>query len=294
MSNLAEHYHNTIESLEDENERNDYILRALPFLQRYNAVDASQKADIFFEYLQACRPHENTLSDLLEKNVQRYSTPSNSSCPQCGEQNFRQDVARSEIVCIGCGFTEFHLTQTLGFAEEQELKKPSTYSYKRLNHFNEWLNQFQAREHCNQKAIENVIEEVRLEIRKQRIQLEKITNSKVRDILKKLRHSQYYENVAYITSIVSGKNPPTLSLELETRLRQMFSEVQAPFDRHAPSGRSNFLSYPYVLYKFCELLGEDRYLPFFPLLKSAEKLRSQDAIWKLICEDLNWEFIPTL
>jgi hypothetical protein len=49
-----------------------------------------------------------------------------------------------------------------------------------------------------------------------------------------------------------------------------------------------------VLYKFCELLGEDQYLQCFPLLKSKEKLYQQDSIWKLICSDLRWEFIPTI
>jgi hypothetical protein len=74
----------------------------------------------------------------------------------------------------------------------------------------------------------------------------------------------------------------------------MFNQVQAPFERHCPADRKNFLSYSYVLYKFCELLSEDEYLPCFPLLKSKEKLYKQDQIWKNICSDLKWEYIPTV
>ena len=55
-----------------------------------------------------------------------------------------------------------------------------------------------------------------------------------------------------------------------------------------------FLSYSYVLYKFCELLSEDKYLKYFPLLKSKEKLYQQDVIWKKMCETLMWEYIPTI
>lgn len=33
---------------------------------------------------------------------------------------------------------------------------------------------------------------------------------------------------------------------------------------------------------------------FFPLLKSNDKLYAQDQIWKKICRDLQWEFIPSL
>lgn len=44
----------------------------------------------------------------------------------------------------------------------------------------------------------------------------------------------------------------------------------------------------------CELLGEDEYLQYFPLLKSKEKLYQQDVIWRLITRQLRWEFIPTV
>ena len=82
--------------------------------------------------------------------------------------------------------------------------------------------------------------------------------------------------------------------ELEERLRIMFKDIQAPFKKHCPPERKNFLSYSYVLYKFCELLGEDEYLQYFPLLKSKEKLYNQDVLFKKICEELRWEFIPTI
>jgi hypothetical protein len=42
------------------------------------------------------------------------------------------------------------------------------------------------------------------------------------------------------------------------------------------------------------LLGEDKYLPLFPLLKDKEKRIEQDAIWKQICKELDWEFIHTV
>ena len=68
----------------------------------------------------------------------------------------------------------------------------------------------------------------------------------------------------------------------------MFKDIQAPFEKHCPPERKNFLSYSYVLYKFCELLGEDEYLEYFPLLKSKEKLYNQDVLFRKICEELRW------
>ena len=88
--------------------------------------------------------------------------------------------------------------------------------------------------------------------------------------------------------------PPKMNQALEDKLRMMFRDIQEPFNKHCPESRKNFLSYSYVLYKFCELLGEDDYLPCFPLLKSKEKLYQQDVIWRQICKELHWEFISTI
>jgi hypothetical protein len=84
-----------------------------------------------------------------------------------------------------------------------------------------------------------------------------------------------------------------MSREDEEKLRHMFREIQPSFKKHCPKGRRNFLSYGYVLYKFCELLEMDEYLAYFPLLKNRDKLYLQDKTWELICRDQSWQYIPT-
>ena len=42
-----------------------------------------------------------------------------------------------------------------------------------------------------------------------------------------------------------------------------------------------------------ELLDQTNYLEHIPMLKDREKLIEQDAIWKKICDELDWEFIAT-
>ena len=74
----------------------------------------------------------------------------------------------------------------------------------------------------------------------------------------------------------------------------MFKEIQIPFTNNCPENRKNFLSYSYVLHKFCELLELDHLLQYFSLLKSREKLQQQDSIWKKICNDLEWQYIPSI
>ena len=36
------------------------------------------------------------------------------------------------------------------------------------------------------------------------------------------------------------------------------------------------------------------FLPYFPMLKDPVKRIEQDEIWKKICKELHWEFVPTI
>ena len=170
-------------------------------------------------------------------------------------------------------------------SEKPSYKDPpremSYYAYKKINHLNEWLAQFQAKE--TTEISQAVLDQIRTELRKERIvDMSKLKPSKLKEVIKKLKLNRCYDHVAHI------------SREVEEKLRFMFKEIQFSFVKHCPKKRSNFLSYSFVLYKFCELLELDDYLPCFPLLKSREKLYMQDKIWQKICEDMNWEFIRTV
>jgi hypothetical protein len=233
----------------------------------------------------------------VEKENDKNEKPQNSDLMPCKNCNAKFSFILDEIVadriCKECGVTEYYPTEEVGFKEEQDMEKNIIYSYKRENHFNEWVSQFQAKESTN--VPEEVISLLRNEFKKQKIrELSEITHEKVKTLLKKLDKSKYYEHVPYIATMLNGIQPPTMPQSLEDRLRLMFHQIQKPFEKHKPEKRKNFLSYSYVLYKFCELLGEDNYLPCFPLLKSKEKLYAQDEIWKKICTELQWEYIKTV
>ena len=117
---------------------------------------------------------------------------------------------------------------------------------------------------------------------------------KMREILKRLNLNDHYEHAPHIIYKVTGIQPPKATREVEEKLRNMFRQMQAPFALYCPTNRSNFLNYSYTLYKCCELLELDDFLPCFPLLKSTQKLREQDEIWRNICNYLNWQFISSL
>ena len=170
-------------------------------------------------------------------------------------------------------------------------KEVCFYAYKRINHFKEILSQFQGKE--TTQIPNDVIENIKLQIKKERIELVEISNIKTKEILKKLGYNKYYEHIPFIKDKL-GIKPPIMSSELEETLCNLFIELQSPYSKFCPDDRVNFLNYYYTAYKLCELLGETHYLDHFPMLKDKEKRVEQDNIWKKICAELNWEFISTI
>jgi hypothetical protein len=197
------------------------------------------------------------------------------------------------MICSNCGYQELLLVEQNRPILKQNNKDTSHFSYKRINHFREWCNQVQGKESTD--IPNDVFEKILNEIKKEKIMdTKKITYSKMREILKRLRINKYYEHINYIINRINGIPTPQFSAELEEKLCSMFRDIQGPFLKHCPKDRKNFLSYSYVLYKFFQILGLNEYLKFFPLLKSREKLYIQDQIWKKICEELNYKIIPSL
>src|SRR5210317_649905 len=285
-----------------ESQMSDYIIACMPFLNQYSEeVDAEETTDNFFgaketKGLQKKDIYTDYLVDVEKENINRPVQRIAEVCTTCGDEgNIVHFPDTSELVCDRCGrVISVLISEELTYREEQETSsKVVSYSYKRENHFSEWLSQLQAQEMTT--IPDEVLDQLREEIKKLKItDVAEITQKRVRMLLKKLKLNKYYEHVRHITNTLTNVRPPRLSQVLEEKLRLMFKDIQAPFDKHCPKERKNFLSYSYVLYKFCELLSEDSYLQYFPLLKSKEKLFQQDQIWKKICHELRWQYIPTI
>jgi len=195
------------------------------------------------------------------------------------------------LICNTCSRNIPYLIENEKPSYKEPPKEVCFYAYKRINHFKEILAQFQGKE--TTQIPPEVIENIKLQIKKERIELEQITNQKTKEILKKLGFNKYYEHIPFIKDKL-GIKPPVMSPELEEILCNLFIELQSPYSKYCPDDRVNFLNYYYTAYKLCELLGETQYLQDFPMLKDREKRVEQDQIWRKICEELDWEFISTI
>jgi uncharacterized Zn finger protein (UPF0148 family) len=269
----------TINSCMDENTFVKYLVT-----NTSSDIGSQTKKQLFEEYA--------TRMKLKGMEVPEMKQVVTEHCENC---NIPREELSSEgvLVCPKCGSEEFMMVVSDFPSFRDPPKERNNYAYKKINHLNEILNQFQAKE--STIIPDEVMHEVIGEIKKRRIQnIAQMSEKEIRDILKKLNKSKYYEHAAHILSRLNGNPPPTITPEIEEKIRTMFQEIQAPFLLYCPDDRTNFLSYSYILFKFFELLELDEYKAYFPLLKSRDRLIAHDQIWKKICEYLRWEFVQSV
>lgn len=205
-------------------------------------------------------------------------------CDECKIEKIL-DMAESAYICPCCGDSEQVILD-----EDRQIKDYSPY--RRLNHFREWLNQFQAKQ--SPDIPEQVFIDIVRELNKNRItDLSTLNKKNMKLILKKLEYNSYYEHVAYIINKLNNLPPPKITRDMEKLFISMFFKIQEPWEMFKQANRKNFLSYSYVLHKFCELLELDHLLDCFPLHKDPDKIMENDQIWEKICKHLKWEYISS-
>lgn len=214
------------------------------------------------------------------------------TCAICITGTVKRDIKTSLLICETCGNAEQYMDcsyTNVGF-NDMDIEFQN-FSYRRINHFCEWLNATQAKESnsVDERVLEMVMSEL---IRMGKLDADQISLKDIRQALKHLKLQKFYENTPSIHSLLTGIPPPRFTQYQEKLLKTMFHQIQKPFAAVCPPNRKNFLSYSFCLYKFSELL-DLKYSHLFKLLKGKDKLARQDEIWKGICQQLGWKFYPT-
>jgi hypothetical protein len=278
-------------------EINYYDLTGDLLTEYYDIRDNNQPFEIknILEYLSPYNKNKksiNTKAYLFDKFCQRVEgirvnkDDGTNRIKYCNYCNIEKtlDLYDSSYICLECGDTEYIIID-----EDKQIKEYSPY--RRINHFKEWVNQLQAKE--TTEIPEEIYQTIINELNKYKnIDMSNITRVRMQDILKKLGYNKLYEHIPFIINKITGIMPPKIDRETEEKFIEMFTIIQDPWELFKPPNRKNFLSYPYVLYKFSELLEKDDLLKCFPMLQ-AQKLMEQDIIWYKFCKYLKWEFYST-
>jgi len=298
------------------------LLKKIKKLENMKKEYFLNNSDLIFEYFETKQniPNDNTKPKLVESffninketNEEKLKTNTIVNTYLCNvDENFLSidNYLYNKEQCVYCKVGEmipidyegimvcnkcFKHIACLFDQEKPSYKEPpkevSFYAYKRINHFREILAQFQAKE--TTQIPPKLIMDLKKQIAKERIELKDLSNEMTKTMLKKLGYNKYYEHIPYIKDKL-GIKPPVMPQDVEEKLCSLFLEIQRPYAMVCPDDRTNFLNYHYTIYKLCEILKQDKYLQYFPMLKDREKRIEQDEIWKQICKELGWKFIPT-
>jgi hypothetical protein len=286
-----------IDKIKSKEEENYYFINAVPILMKFECCDNNgQNTTLNHGFVTETVNHEKNkfLTEYLKEigRIDLIDLNSSKNCGcSCGSNNIIEDL--SFLICSDCGlvFSQDFSNNTLTYKETQETEYISVFYYKRMNHFQECLNQLQSKE--NTTIPPEIFEVVYEEMAKRRITSSELSIKHIRIFLKKNNKTKYTENSYSIFNRITGKKI-VIPMNIEEKLKKMFTDIQKPFETYkgtsGPKPRQNFLNYNYCFYKFFELLDMPEYLQYFPLLKDRNKLYEHDVIWEKICKDMNWEF----
>lgn len=297
----------------------EYLLSTSGILLKYMELDEKEKQNVFnkdtgdegdqnlfdiykkkieltHEYMQIVDPdYHISSSNIIDYDICKDDV----ICYKC---NVILEIDDGCYVCYSCGYCKIGIEQSNepSYKELQDYVYKPQFTYQKQTHLEDWLRRFQSKE--NRIIEQTILDKVIIEARKQRItDLNTLTEEKVKKFLKKLNLNEYYDNVIAIINRINGRPPFQLTVEIENKIKVMFQQIQEPFIKHKPSSRKNFLSYAYCLRQFFTILNLPEFAKYFPLLKSADKLRQQDEIFKKIVVDMveidksiNWVFHPTI
>ena len=114
--------------------------------------------------------------------------------------------------------------------------------------------------------------------------------------LRKLKLNKYVENILYIHHVLTGTPLPYIKREIEDKMVRLFKQLDRVFGlvrSKVPFSKTSFLNYYYVLFKLLDAMNQSELLYRVPLLKTSVRLKQHDALWRHICEELDWTFKPT-
>jgi len=293
----------TIQKIKNIKKRkNDYLLKNSKYIFEYfeskqninENVVSNNSVNTFFKLEPVVKDTKNNIIQKYLQNIgmeTELNTQQKDTCIYCLKGEIIPIEDEGLMLCNVCFKNIPYLVENEKPSYKEPPKEVSFYAYKKINHFKEILAQFQGKE--TTFISDEIIDNIRLQIKRERITLDQMTYGKTKEILKKLRYNKYYEHIAFIKNKL-GIPPLNISPDMEELLCNLFMELQAPYAKFCPDYRVNFLNYYYILFKLCELLGETTYLNEIPMLKDREKLIEQDDIWKKMCGVLNWDFKPTI
>lgn len=249
------------------------------------------------------------------------------NAPNCPGQCKNLVEAAGSCVCADCGYvyadTQFEGIDTNSGVTWNEIPKRRSGGYKPIGHLSEILGHFQGRR--TSRAPASIVETVTKFAHRYKYQDYQVTPDVVRMFLRRMqqdenvqfkyakerqgtkliRYTDYYKHAPEISERISHIPPPQMMEMQVERIMSIFPLVVAAYktsprflkrlaDRsNRKKEEPNMLNYSLSLYKICQLLGYEAFLPYIRLPKNTANIDDNDEMaWKHICSMYGWPYTP--
>lgn len=212
-----------------------------------------------------------------------YASP---KCSACGAPvHISKRTGMETCTAPSCAATVYRPTGFDIVHLEQQVH--NTYQYLLTVHMKSTLRRVQGKESAMvPKRVKDAVKE-RLEM--ERVDISQLTPKKVKEVLKKLDLSAWYNHRQKICAAIANKKPYQFTAEEEDIILAIFERLIEPYNLYRPKTDENFPYYRYALHKILQLLGyPDDVLRDFPILKSRKNHQRKEAIWAKMMNFRGW------
>jgi len=194
-----------INNIENGNFKLDYEMKTMDKIFEYfDDNPNTNKAQTYEDYLK-----------ILDPTCVINKTRASPKCQKCNNE-MSTNIPDGIIVCHNCGYTTPALIEDNKQSyNDGIIQQDNTYfSYKKITHFRECLEQCQGKERTDIPKI--VFEKIILKLKEERItNYSKLNVDKIKEILKELVLNRYYEHAPYILTKLTGKSPVNIPQDVE-------------------------------------------------------------------------------
>jgi hypothetical protein len=208
------------------------------------------------------------------------------------------DIQSDVYVCALCCF-EQTTTQVSdhNFYNGGSSNATNTCRYTKETHFIHCLDCFSGNV-GSEKITDTIMARIMSWMYMNKLHVNSINLTHVVRALIELGHRELKQHRVIILARITGIAPVSFSPEQRSQLIDMFRKVSRAFDELLMEGyfpdRVNFLSYPYVIHKFLEMLTwGQKFKASFGVLSGDTNLEKQDKYWQRCCWRAKFVFIPT-
>lgn len=274
-----------------------YIFKTEPILKEYSDII---NQPIKIDFLTNKKITNNSKKDILMINYLNIAKnyieidPIVSKTNDLWCSNCSLDLQQADdqlFVCNKCGYSVRNLTTITNYQDNSRINSTQRYVYERKANFINSMKEFQGTQ--NTTIQDRVKLDLQDQINAHNISKDKLTKDHLYEFLKLTNHTENYKDVNLLYTEFTNNPSPNIEY-LEVELISMFDQVDEVYQRLKSPDRLNFLNGQFVLFKFLQKLRYPCKEEDFYILKTRDKILEHDEIWKKICEELQWSFIPTV